>query len=470
MTGIESIEFEEEVFNEIYHELDEAWLNDLIRFIFIYGGSSSSKTYSICQRIVLYMLEGKNNNTYVFKLISAKIDETIFATFKKIILEDWEMSDYFIIQKHYIECRLTGSYTSFSGLDDADKVKGLEGYKKIFVDELDQVAFSEWKQLRKRLRGQKGQQIIAAFNPVSELSYIKTEIFDKEDFTELESNAGDLKQINAKGNMLLIRTNYKYNIWIVGDGKGGGFIDQHAIDDFEADRLADINYYNIYALGYWGKLRTGGEFLKRFSDTKHVGLYEYDPSLPLHVSFDENVLPYLTCNVFQLFPGGALRQIDEIMLKDPLNTLKDTCTEFMKRYGNNAHGVFVYGDATSKKADTKIEKGKNFFLLIKGYLSKLKPIFRVPKANPSVTMSKNFVNDILAGEIEGCEIGIDSKCRNSINDYQYCLEDENGKVNKKVIRNKETGQSYQEFGHACDTLRYIVVVIFLEKYKKFMKG
>jgi hypothetical protein len=269
--------------------------------------------------------------------------------------------------------------------------------------------------------------------------------------------------------MLLIRTNYLYNIWIVGDGKGGGFIDQHTIDDFEADRLTDINYYNIYALGHWGKLRTGGEFLKQFKTEKHVGNFTYNENLPLHISFDENVLPYLTCNVFQV-QDGNIRQIDEIMLKDPLNTLKDTCEEFIKRYGTNQHGLFVYGDATSRKQDTKLQKGQNFYLLIKGYLAKLKPIFRVPKANPSVLMSRNFVNDLLAGQIENVTFGVDSKCRNSINDYQYCTEDEEGKVNKKVIRDKVTGQSYQEFGHATDVLRYILTAMLIEKYKKFQRG
>lgn len=468
MIGIESIEFEADHFNDIYHEIDEAFNDINVSYIFPYGGSSSAKTHSVCQRLLIYTLEGENNNSIVFKRVSSHIDKTIFMTFKKII-NIWGIGEYFKIQKHHIECKLTGSFISFSGLDDADKVKGLEGYKKIFIDELDQVEFYDYEQLETRLRGEEGQQIIGAFNPVSEFCFIKTEIFDKEELREVPSSI-NLKQVNKDGDMVILRTNYLENIWVSGDGKGGGFIDKKMIKKFEKFKKRNINHYNIYALGLWGHLRTGGEFLKQFDEKKHVSLYPYDPSLPLHVSFDENVLPYLTCNVFQLFPGGALRQIDEIMLKDPLNTLKDTCAEFMKRYGNNAHGVFVYGDATSKKADTKIEKGKNFFLLIKGYLSKLKPIFRVPKANPSVTMSKNFVNDILAGEIEGCEIGIDSKCRNSINDYQYCLEDENGKVNKKVIRNKETGQSYQEFGHACDTLRYIVVVIFLEKYKKFMKG
>jgi len=466
--SIESIEFEDGIFNELYYELDEAFLNELIRFIFIYGGSSSSKSYTIAQRLINYAMEGKDNNSYVFKLVSAKIDETIYATFKKII-HSWSLEEYFVFQKHHIKCKITGSFIDFSGLDDADKVKGLEGYKKIFIDELDQVSHAAYKQLRKRLRGQKNQQIISAFNPVSEMSYIKTEIFDKETFTELKSNAGDLKQINDKGNMLLIRTNYLFNIWIVGDGKGGGFIDKHTIDDFETDKINDINYYNIYALGHWGKLRTGGEFLKQFKTEKHVRNYTYNENLPLHVAFDENVLPYLTCNVFQLL-DGFLCQIDEIMLKDPLNTLKDTCEEFMKRYGKNRQGLFVYGDATSKKKDTKLQKGQNFYSLIKGYFSTMKPNFRVPLANPSVIMSRRFVNDILAGEIEGVTLGIDSKCRNSINDYQYCTENEEGKVNKKVIRDKTTGQSYQEYGHATDCLRYIITAMFIDKYKKFMKG
>ncbi len=468
MNGIESIEFEEGIFNELYFEFDEAFNDSLIRYIFLYGGSSSSKTYSICQRIVNYMLQGENNNTFVFKKISAKIDITIFATFKQII-SDWGLNEYFIIQKHFIKCKFTGSYTSFAGLDDADNVKGLESYIKIFVDELDHIEWENFKQLRKRLRGHKGQQIISAFNPVSELSYIKTKIFDKEEFTELPTKAGDLKQINKKGNMLLIRTNYMFNIWIVGDGNGGGFVDEHAIADFESDKINDLNYYNIYALGNWGKLRTGGEFLKQFKSDKHVGNYPYDDKLPLHIVFDENVLPYLTCNVFQL-ENGFIRQIDEIMLKDPLNTLKDTCEEFIKRYGNNKEGLFIYGDATSRKRDTKLEKGQNFYLLIKGYLSQFKPIFRIPKANPSVIMSRNFVNDILLGEIEGVKLRFDARNRNSINDYQYCTEDSEGKVNKKMIRDKTTGQSYQEYGHASDTLRYIMTAIFIQAYKKFMRG
>lgn len=96
----------------------------------------------------------------------------------------------------------------------------------------------------------------------------------------------------------------------------------------------------------------------------------------------------------------------------------------------------------------------------------MKPNFRVPQANPSVLMTRGFVNDLFLND----KIGIDSRCRNSINDYQYCTEDEDGKVNKKVIRDKVTGQSYQEYGHASDCLRYINFAMFQNDYKKFILG
>jgi len=464
---IESITFEEGVFNNIYHEIDEVFNNNDVRYLFVYGGSSASKTYSYVQRTIVYMLEGKDNNSLIFRKYSTDIEGSIFQDFKTII-EDWDLTEYFKIQKHYIECTLTGSYVRFKGLDDSEKIKGLSGIKKICLEEFSQFDLADYKQVKKRLRGSVGQQIIGIFNPVSEMSFIKLDIFDNETLIDKPSKITS-KQVNILGDMVVLRTCYLDNIWIVGDGKGGGFIDKHVIADFEKDKALDVNYYNIYALGNWGKLRTGGEFFKQFKSDNHVGNFEYNEMIPLHISFDENVLPYLTCNVFQV-QNGNVRQIDEIMLKDPLNTLKDTCDEFLKRYDNNIQGLFIYGDATSKKQDTKLQKGQNFYLLIKGYLSKMKPIFRVPRSNPSVLMSRNFVNDIFAGEVEGVTFGVDSKCRNSINDYQYCTEDEEGKVNKKVIRDKVTGLSWQEFGHASDTLRYILCAMFQDKYKHFQRG
>lgn len=444
-------------FNDLYFDLDKSFTDDDVRYIYIYGGSSSGKSHTIAQRIIIFAMENANNNSIVFKKFLAGSKNTIFATFVKALVS-LKLKQYFTIQEYLIKCNLTGSYISFGGLDDVDKVKGLEGYKKVYIDELDQISYATFEDIETRLRGQTGQQIISSFNPVSEFSFIKKEIFDKEIFINHEVKGGDLKQVNKENDIVVIRTNYLFNRWVKDD--------KHVVKRFERLKISNYNKYRVYCLGEWGHLRTGGEFLKQFDTSKHVGKVPYNASEPLHICFDENVLPYLTCLVFQFY-NNTVYQIDEITLSDPRNTLKDTCDEFLLRYGSNRQGLFIYGDATSRKRDTKLERGQNFFKLIYKYLVVQKPIFRVPQSNPSVVMSRNFTNDFLAGYIDNLRILIDDKCINSINDYQYCTEDENGKVNKKVIRDKATGQSFQEYGHCVDNIRYLLTALFLEKYKKF---
>src|SRR5690606_9743402 len=118
----------------------------------------------------------------------------------------------------------------------------------------------------------------------------------------------------------------------------------------------DYEYYRIYGLGDWGKLRTGGEFWKKFKPAIHVNKIDWDKTLPISLSWDENVNPYLTCEVWQI-KGKHAQQIDEIFLEDPRNRVKDVCAEFMRRYPvDQVAGLFVYGDRTSVKEDTKLEK------------------------------------------------------------------------------------------------------------------
>jgi len=47
-------------------------------------------------------------------------------------------------------------------------------------------------------------------------------------------------------------------------------------------------------------------------------------------------------------------------------------------------------------------------------------------------------------------IGINEKCKKSIFDYQYAVEDSDGTIKKTKKKNKVTGVTYEEFGHASD--------------------
>ena len=72
--------------------------------------------------------------------------------------------------------------------DDPEKIKGLESYQYVFCEEISEFDESDLKQIRKRLRGRKGQKIVALFNPISEDHWIKKKIFDTETLTEVDNH------------------------------------------------------------------------------------------------------------------------------------------------------------------------------------------------------------------------------------------------------------------------------------------
>lgn len=464
------IEFNPNLFNNVYWHLLDAFNNPLVRFIWLYGGSSASKTYSVVQLQIVKMLEGEDENALVLRKYATDIKDSIYSDFKNII-SDWELGDYFLIQQNYILCTLTGSYVRFRGLDDSEKVKGISNFKRVILEEVSQFEHEDLKQIRKRLRGKKGQQIIGIFNPVSEEHWIKTQVFDEEELDEFETDISGM-WVNKQGNLVILKTNYLDNIFIVGKWeKGklvGGFVDQHTIDDFEKDKLTDFNYYQIYGLGNWGKIRTGGEFWKDFNSNRHVTKQTWIEALPIHITWDENVNPFITCLVWQIIGKKAV-QIDEICLPDPRNRVKDACEEFKKRYPiGRVEGLFIYGDRTSIKEDTKLEKGENFFTKIIEYLTSYRPTLRMQSRNPSVKQSGDFINEIYSGRQGTIEILINEKCSKSLHDYQYALEDSDGTLKKTIKKNPVTGVSYQEFGHCSDAKRYLITTAFSTEYEKYL--
>ena len=97
------------------------------------------------------------------------------------------------------------------------------------------------------------------------------------------------------------------------------------------EEVNDFDYYNVYGLGNWGRLRTGGEFWKDFNTNLHVRAVAYNQALPIHMYWDDNVNPYLPCTLWQV-DGFNITQFDEIALTDPLNRVKHVCAHFIKKY------------------------------------------------------------------------------------------------------------------------------------------
>lgn len=230
------------------------------------------------------------------------------------------------------------------------------------------------------------------------------------------------------------------------------------------------NQYRVFVLGDWKvKLKSGAEFYHKFDLDQNTRETKYNPSLPLHISFDENVNPYLPATIWQ-GDGKIVTLIDEIAFKKPKNKIQDVCREIARRYRFHNAGMFIYGDATSQKDDTKIERGANFFNLAARYLERFKPVKRVPKSNPSVTMRGNFINALFDGEIEGCEVVIGENCELTIADLSNVLEASDGKKLKIKEKDPKTGVTFEPWGHLSDSLDYFLAWYFKSEFRAYQGG
>jgi hypothetical protein len=213
-------------------------------------------------------------------------------------------------------------------------------------------------------------------------------------------------------------------------------------------------------------MEVGSEFYKSFSHQVHVRDIMYNPDLPIHISLDENVNPYITATLWQ-GEGSKVWQIDEMCLAHPKNTIRSLGGEFCRRYTAHDTGVFVYGDATSLKEDTKVEKGQNFFTLFCGYIREFNPSMRVPRSNPPVAMRGNWINSKFE---EGDSITIGTNCYNSIADFQFTKEDADGTKLKKKVKDVRTGISYEKYGHCSDSADYLLCQYFQREFLLYQRG
>ena len=472
-----------------------------IRLIILFGGSSSGKSYSVAQLILIMTLHD-GGNTLVMRKVGATISKTIYEDFK-VAAKQLGISRLFKFKDgiRQIVCRTNGARIDFGGLDDPEKIKGISNYKRVVLDEWSEFDSEDFKQVRKRLRGKIGQQIITTFNPIKETHWIKREVFDVEKWHDipmeieiagkpipaeltavksirinepkmiLNPRTGDVEE--HAPDTVVIQSTYLNNFWVVGSPDGTyGYYDEQCIADFEKDRINDPDYYNVYALGEWGVIRTGSEFFSSFNRGRHTRKLCYDPSLPIHISVDSNVLPYISVTYWQVSTDGGycMRQIGETCASTPDNTVRKSARLVAARLKElSPEKVYMHGDASTRAANNIDDEKRSFLDLFIDTLHKegVEVEDCVSRKNPSVPMSGEFINAIFDGILPGLEIIIDEGCKTSIEDYMSVQKDVNGAILKTKVKNKITMQTYEEHGHLSDTFRYVCCDVLREQFLSF---
>lgn len=93
-------------------------LYDENRYLVLYGGAGSGKSYFIAERYIKKMLEAKMCNVLVCRAVAATNRDSTFALFKQVISR-WNLSKYFKYNESdlRVKCLLNGNEIIFKGLD-----------------------------------------------------------------------------------------------------------------------------------------------------------------------------------------------------------------------------------------------------------------------------------------------------------------------------------------------------------------
>ncbi len=202
------------------------------RINFLIGGRDSTKSWSIALHLLVNKFFGEENKRIlIIRKTRVAVKKSCFQLIVDF-LRKYDCYKYVNINNTELEIkRLDNPENSilFTGLDDVDKLKSIEQGNYIWVEEAIDILFREFINLDILMRRQTDgiNQMFLSTNPLSALSWIKTEIVDKPD----EDTA--------------------INYSTIDDNPFASAIDRKRLDKLK-DK--DFNLYKIFRLSQWGIL------------------------------------------------------------------------------------------------------------------------------------------------------------------------------------------------------------------------
>lgn len=195
------------------------------------GGTRSTKSYSICQLAVVWLLTGRIGNYFdekgTFSIVRKFLPSLRSSTLRDFIeiLEGTGLHHSIDYNKSNFEFKYNNRIVEFFSVDQETKLRGRKR-THLFIDEANEINKLEWQQLLFRTTG----TIFLALNPSSPNHFIKTELEDVRQYTE--------------NDVEVIVSNYRDN----------PFLQDSVIMEIELLKKTDPALWNVYGIGEWGTI------------------------------------------------------------------------------------------------------------------------------------------------------------------------------------------------------------------------
>lgn len=430
--------------------INDAYLpafNSKERFKILYGGSGSGKSDFKATELLLRCLTDPFRRILFARKHKVQVRDSQFLLLKDLI-KRYGLDDYFVVKESEMDIRCyNGNELLSAGLDDVDKLKSIPDITDVWIEEpldrMGSITVGDFTELDRRVRTEKASNHIhLTFNPINRMNWIHKLFFEEKIYPAA-----------------ILKTTYLDN----------HFLPASEVEKYNRLKLIDENEYNVYALGNWGTIKTGREFYGNFSAIQHTAPVQIKRDLPIHLSFDQNVIPYISCSCWQIeYVGDVLeiRCFDEVCLEPPRNLTEAQCQEILTRF-DWPQAAFIYGDASGNNRGTR--SPETDYDIVKRVLRKwmLNNSDRVQRSNPGLDQRRAFIAKVLGGEYK-VRVIIDPKCERLIEDLQYTKQDINGRKDKERGRD-QFGQSIEKRGHMSDTFDYLIVMLLENDFLRYLK-
>ena len=426
------------LFTDVFYDYQEAET----RFVLIYGGTGSSKSYSVHQSELIDCLDRKTGegDTIIFRKTRASIADSSFRLLKQLA-RDWGISNLFHWRESTQKMDITGpngGQILFYGMDDPEKVKSLAGIKRIVLEEANQFTFEDFKELNRRARGFENIQIVLVFNPVDEGHWINKWFFENETAYKPRTTV----------------LHYTYHV-------NRQNMTEEEVEEIENLKFIDPVDYDVYALGKWGVRSAVRPYASSYEDQKHISEEAiYVPGLPVIATLDFNLNPFV-CELAHVFvdeDGPHVWVFDEIALEN--GSVPEMIDEIKLRVPE-VHMLELTGDATQKKGDINRRDNADSWKLLRTSLKVTRSRFKVPTSNPNPRNNRTLLNLVL---LHHPDVKISPKCTLLRRDLRSCEAADDGGILKKN-RNNELQKA-----DALDAFRYMVNVYlswFTKSWQKY---
>lgn len=438
------------------------FMADAAKIILIRGGRGGGKSNTIALRLIQEARTEEYFKCYFGRKVLERVRGSQHQELVKAI-KQLKCENEFTFSENTngsltISHKKTGnSFFAFGG-DNPQSMKSISDPTHIWCDEFDQFDELDFKALYPTLRTIRGKNIfIGSFNSYEiTTSHWVVKFFypesytgqDKYDFDALQGVQISKYLINYTDNYFIDQEEYKKTLMLSAGG--------------------DSDVFDGLAKGEWGFNKKGNEYYPAFKKGVHVGKVPRIPGQPDHLTYDFNLVPYMTLVPFQIYEAPTevqIRVYAEYCKKPPLNTTRAVTEAWLNDYEGAITDIFYYGDAMGTRGVEGFGDDVTRFDPVREVLFKYlySGSDRTTRKNLGVLKRRDLLNSLFAGLKQLLNkpvvFLIDESCVETIKDLSELKLDVNGKLKQKK-EDPITGRKFEILGHTSDALECGICEVF----------